>query len=255
MFIHTGYKHAPDFSKYGFSKSTIIYEQQIYGAKESRDAINKQNLNRISAIVLTESSEFVILDIEHWFKNWGRKSNRQKMEVINRYSNTLYELRATLPGHKFGYYGVVPAWAHWDVIRSEKQLKKWESENVLRKSIIESVDVVYPNLYTYHDNPEEWKVWATLILSKAREIAKGREIIPFIWPNYHQSSLKYKKGSRELPPSYWKMQMEFLKNNADGFVIWNGALGSKGNWNDSMPWWVETKDFVRNNFPDKYNGE
>ncbi|MCK9606705.1 MAG: hypothetical protein M0R33_09700 [Methylomonas sp.] len=255
MFIHTGYKNTPDFSKYGFSKSTIIYEQQIYGPKETRDDISKQNLNKISAIVLTDNSGVVILDIEHWFKNWGRKSNSQKKEVINRYSNTLDELRMAHPGHKFGYFGVVPAWAHRDIISSQKLLSKWFDENEFRKSLVESVDVLYPSLYTHDENPEEWKAKAILVLAKAKEIANGRKVIPFIWPNYSEMSVEHKYGNRELPVSYWRMQMEFLKDSADGFVIWNGALGSKGNWVESMPWWIETKDFVRDNFPGKYNRE
>lgn len=254
MFIHTGYKHAPDFSKYGFSKSTIIYEQQIFGAKERKYNVSQQNLNKVSAIVLTENSDYVIIDIETWFENWRSKSNSQKMEVISGYSNALEEFRRALPGHKFGYYGVVPAWAHWDVIRSDKLLRNWGVENELRKSIFESVDVIYPSLYTYHENPEEWKAWATLTLAKAREMANGKKIIPFIWPNYHQSSVPYKKGNKELPSSYWRMQMEFVKNNADGFVIWNGGLGNKGEWVDSMPWWTEVQSFIATNFPDKYKG-
>lgn len=254
IFIDTGYKHAPDFSKYGFSKSTIIYEQQIYSPKENRENISQQNLNKVAAIVLTQSSDYVILDIEHWFKNWRKKNNSEKQKIIKRYTNTVDELREALPGHKFGYYGVVPAWAHWNVMSSDIQQRKWDDENSLRKSVIDSVDVLYPSLYTYHDNPEEWKAWAALTLAKAREMANGREVIPFIWPNYHQSSVPYKKGKRELPTSYWRMQMEFVKNNADGFVVWNGALGNKGNWDESMPWWTETKSFMSTNFPEKYKG-
>ena len=248
MYIHTGYTNEPSFKEYGFKDSIIIYEQNIYDNNEYRGSITSQHINKIVSVVKKGSSNIVILDIEYWLRGWRRKSYFEKYRIINRYVKTMTDLHTKLPGVKLGYYGVIPVWSHWDIIDSDKIFEKWQIENDLRIPIADAVDIIYPNLYTYSSDPEKWRLRSIQAINKAREISNGKKIIVFLWPEYHQSSKEYKKGGRALPSSYWRYQLEFVRKNADGVVIWNGAFGNKGDWNEDMPWWVETKKFIRKYF-------
>jgi len=127
-------------------------------------------------------------------------------------------------------------------------------ENETRQIVADSVDVLYPSLYTYHDDPEDWKLWASAIITKAKSMAKGKKVIPFIWPMFHQSSKSYKNSKKILPAKYWRAQLELVATMADGFVIWNGAFGNKGKWDDKVQWWEETKLFIEEKFPEKIKG-
>lgn len=246
--IHTGYINVPDFKQWGFSDSQIIYEHEFYPGKEDRNKLIKPSkMNEVSEMISKKDGELVILDIEHWLVGRKRRSHSANFKIAHRYADTLNEMKKQNPDKKFGYFRVVPAWAHWDIISSEKQFNLWQRENDLRQVIANSADVLYPSLYTYHEDPEDWKLWAKTIIAKAREMANGKKVIPFIWPRFHQSSKAYKKGIKDLPAEYWRQQLELVNSMADGFVIWDGAGGNRGEWTPETKWWKETERFIQKN--------
>lgn len=247
MMIHTGYKNTPAFTELGFVKSEIIYEQEIFAHKEDRsNPLSKRHYEKITN-KLDETDGYAILDIEYWLKDWRRFNYKQKFNMVHRYADTLRETKKVNQNKKLGFFRVVPAWAHWDIISSQEHFNNWQRENELRQVIADSVDVLYPSLYTYHEEPEDWILWAKTIIAKARNMANGKKVIPFIWPRFHQSSGPYRRGRKELPAHYWRAQLELVASIADGVVIWNGALGNKGNWDESERWWIETKAFMEDN--------
>jgi len=125
MLIHTGYKHISDFTGYGFIISDIVYEQEIYkGNKDRSIKLSTSQIGKTASRIKQNPPGFVILDIEYWLNNWRYIDNKQKYTIIQRYSDTVQRLKKLSPGYKIGYYGVVPAWAHWNIISSENKFRQ-----------------------------------------------------------------------------------------------------------------------------------
>ena len=253
MYIHTGYVDPPDFRKYGFGESVIIYEQEFYTSKEDRrkERINPERFTNIVRRLNELPTTQVILDIETWLEGGRYIGRRQYAEIIHRYVDTIRQFKELLPQHTFGYYGVVPAWAHRDVARSGTEFERWQRENDALAELSASVDYLYPSLYTYNTTLGKWKERVRIIIAKAKEMANGRKIIPFLWPHFHQSSKARRSGMKGLPREFWRGQLEFVYSIADGFVVWNGAYGNRGKWNPRADWWSVLESFVRDKFPEK----
>lgn len=242
LFCHIGHLGAPDFSRYGFTPSSIIYEQRFFDPDEDRsDPVRTAKLDQVVREIRRTVSPgtFVQLDIESWVGSNTR--------VRQNYLDTLRYLKQDLPEYPLGYYRVAPEWAHWNMHRDPNLLLAWQNENLERKAIFELADVIYPALYTYHGNPELWIATAQHLIAEARRHAPGKKIVPFLWPVFHPSSDVGGDGKAELSRAYWRQQLEFVRSNADGLVLWQD--GQLPLWRDDLPWWQETLDFLRMHFP------
>ena len=245
LFIQTDYKNTPNFSDYGFKKSRIIYEQEFYGHRENRDQLPaKEMLQKIGGELDTIDPQHVVIDIETWFKRWKFKDQEQKHEVFDRYIRVLDFFQQESPAHLYGLYGVVPSWLPRQRYYSDKKLNKWQEANKARRNIASKVDFMSPSLYTYTQDSREWRKHAQLVMEMSRKAAKGKNFIPYIWPKYHQSLRnKVNLSSPYVPKSFWRIQLEFLYDNADGLIIWDSG-NKKKDWNEDEAWWRETKSFL-----------
>jgi hypothetical protein len=59
-------------------------------------------------------------------------------------------------------------------------------------------------------------------------------------PGFHESNKIL--GSKPIPPAFWTLQLDTIKQYADGVIIWGGW---QVNWNENAPWWVATKVFLQ----------
>src|SRR5690606_26877227 len=98
-----------------------------------------------------------------------------------------------------------------------------------------AVDIIFPSLYTFYDQPEQWQRYAIGNVAEARQY--GKPVYPFIWPQFHDSGA-------EIPSTFWRQQLETVYAEADGLVIWSPARG-RPTWNPSAPWWQATTDFLQ----------
>ena len=249
LFIQADYKDMPDFSKYGFTTSEIIYEYEFYSKNESHDKLpRKIKVNSlIESIVNSASgSDYVVIDIETWFRGWRFKSPSARREILGRYERVLEDFKVGSPNIQFGLYGIVPAGLSRakGVSYSASKIEKWVSENDSRKKIVSKVDFFSPSFYTHTQSIEEWEEYAKLMINKARELEPTKKIFPYIWPKYHQAFRK-KSGIEKpyIPREFWRAQLEFLYRNADGLIIWD-AGNQKKDWNEKETWWQETNSFL-----------
>ncbi len=248
MLYHVSNPGAPDFKAYGFETSYIVYEQYLYDSEDSRfEAITDRKIERQARKIrrALPSGAYVQIDIEGWHPTHGM----EPAWIRERYRSTMARIKARLPEYKVGYYRIVPVWAHWDMHKSTGHHKEWVLENRLREPISEEVDVLYPALYTYHGDPELWRKTAIAVLKKARELAKDKPVIPFLWPRFHPSSDVGGEGKILVPENYWFTQLETVLEHADGFVLWND--GRTRIWSDDFPWWKATLRFLQRHFPER----
>lgn len=248
MLFHISNVGAPDFKHYGFESSYIVYEQFLYDRHESRKQAIKQYRLAHQAKKIRQAlpaGSYVQLDIEGWHST----RDEDQPWIREQYRSTLARMQALLPDYRLGYYRIVPAWAHWEMHKNAGLLKDWHAENNKRQAIADLADVLYPALYTYHSDPELWLKTAQQVIRKAREMAGDKPVIPFIWPHFHPSSDVGGKGKVQIPRAYWRTQLEFLREHADGFILWND--GRTRIWSEDFPWWQATRAFLETHFPEK----
>jgi len=248
MLYHISNPGAPDFSQYGFTESFIVYEQFLYRSSDSRWKPVKDRRIEQQARKIRQSlpvGGFVQIDIEGWHTTHGMSPDW----IRESYRSTMARIKAALPDYRVGYYRIVPVWAHWDMHQDPDIYDTWIHENTLRKPIANEVDVIYPALYTYHSDPKKWRKTAIAVLTRARELAEGKPVIPFLWPRFHPSSDVGGKGKLLVPESYWQMQLETVRQYADGLVLWND--GRTRLWSDNFPWWRATLRFLKQHFPER----
>lgn len=244
--IETGYTNTPDFVEMGFSPIEVVYEQDFYSSHrkiKDRAEINEKYLAKVEDRLSNLTKKYVVLDIEQWLVGWEKKDQQSRQVIVNRYVETISRIKKQVKAKEVGYFRVVPAW-----INPKKNAKSIQRaldlENRLRKPIADEVDIIYPSLYTYHSDPEKWKKWAFRTLNEAKKIAPGKKIIPFLMPRFHPSSKRIINHERKIPADYWRMQLDFVFEYADGVVIWDGARGGRGNWKEDAIWWQEVKSAI-----------
>jgi len=186
------------------------------------------------------------LDIEHW--PVGGESSLVDASLDN-YLTVLRWFKATQPAEIVGYYGVVPTRDYWRAVKEpsthggQAGYEAWQAENDRLRPLADAVDVLFPSIYTFYPDREGWKLYAAAQIAESRRLASGKPVYAFLWPQYHDSNRIL--GEQYLPPDYWRMELEFLREHADGVVIWGGW---QQQWDEDAPWWVETKAFLSGGF-------
>lgn len=235
IFDATLYQGKPDLSRYGLTPLRIIYAQELWNKGESRDEPNKEKIIEVAKSL--QPNSIVCVDIEHWHAV-GSPENKQR--VIAKYKLVMNLIKKHNPTVKVGYYGMLPVRDYWRAIgeRGEEQYNEWVRQNDELRSIADSVDVVFPSLYTLYDDPQKWELYAVNNLKEAKKYNKP--IYPFLWPMYHDGNSRLR--GQYIPTDFWRRQLETVQTYADGIVIWGGY---KEQWSDNALWWVETKKFIK----------
>ncbi len=238
------YKDLPNMQDMCIQDINVVYAWKFFPrghkknpyAMPSNDAINKVANNAKKQDLLT------VIDIEHW----GLKNKNDAEKSVKNYTDVVKQLKKQLPELKIGYYGVVPivdfSRAKSDVVKSKYM--SWVKDNNRVKPIANIVDAAFPSLYTINSNSKSWLSRAKAHIGEARRLAKNKPVYPFVWPNYHRQGGRYPKGY-EVEKKYWRLQLEFLRKNADGIVLWGGY---KQTFNSRMEWWRETQEFLKDSF-------
>ncbi|QDU72719.1 hypothetical protein [Mucisphaera calidilacus] len=192
----------------------------------------------VAALSRIPRNDLFFMDIEHWPVN-GDPADVQ--DTIRKYNLVTRWIREARPDLTFGYYGIPPVRDYWRAIkpRDSRQYQAWAAENDALQPMIRDVDVIYPSLYTFYDDPEGWVKYAEVNIREARKY--GKPVYPFLWPQYHDShkELKY----HFIDGDFWRIQLETCLKHADGVVIWGGWTDPEGNrlkWDPTIPWWRAT---------------
>lgn len=225
----------PDLSRFGLRPVTVAYTAELWPKKASK---SEPDLNFISTTTIPKlrrrSPDLVVVDIEHWDLAGITPSELERN--INRYVAVLDTFRQHLPKTRLGLYSMVPVRDYWTPVRGKPDdLSAWRRDNQRLQPIADAVDVIFPSLYTFYDDPAGWVTYATANMLEAKRY--GRPVYPFLWPQYHSSG-------ELIAGDFWRLQLETVFNNADGMVIWTPAK-DKPRWNPDAAWWRETADFLK----------
>jgi hypothetical protein len=223
IFDATAYLNKPEL---GLPRCSVPSGLSLWGPDEDRQGLPTR-------IELLAPTALTALDIEHWLVP----------ERIQSYLDTLALWRHHHPQIRTGYYSVAPKRDYWRAIKgpADPKYKQWQQENDALSALAVAVDVLFPSLYTFYDDPESWVKYAQANIAEARRYET--QVYGFLWPQYHNSNphLAYQYIDRD----FWRLQLETVTGLCDGVVIWGGWLSdTRLAWNDNAVWWQVTKDFL-----------
>ncbi len=245
LFDATAYTSKPNLAVYGFKPMQNI--QAFWDAGESQENLPSEARVKALSRKVLKDKEVAFVDIEHWPLQGTEK--QVKVSLL-KYKTVLDWVKEASPQVKLGLYSMFPIRDYWRAVKSEShhEYKQWQRENDQLKALAESdsVDIIYPSIYTYYRDQEGWVKYAIANIKEARRLNPNKPVYVFLWPQYHGSSKLFRHTY--IAGDYWKLQLETVYKYADGVIIWGGWDFDKWKaeaWNDSAPWWKSTQEFVK----------
>jgi len=228
------YTGKPDLTQQGLSPMRMIYSSEIWADSESRDNPNQAMITAVAKQL--NASLLTCVDIE----NWPTAGTPAVLKPsLAKYKSVLALIKAQKPAIKIGYYSVLPRHDYYRALKAKGQRRydDWRRENVQIKDLAGSVDVIFPDLYTFSPDQASWVTYAVENIKQARQY--GKPVYAFLWPMYHDST---PYAGTYLTADYWRLELETCYQYADGIVIWGGW---QEQWNQNAPWWIETQKFLQ----------
>jgi hypothetical protein len=216
---------------------------------------DEPNESRVKELAGNATANPVFIDIEHLPTNfrdqWDHDGDHttptiaitdtDRDRAIDEMSNIADWIHEANPNLTIGYYGQIPQRDYWSFILPglSEDLDKLKQRNQKFQALVDHVDVLFPSLYTFYNDRENWKIYAKGMIKEAKKYNKP--IYAFIWPQYHP-------GTSFIDGAFWRLQLEELYAlGIDGVVIWGGYLQQ---WDvsalddDPNNWWYQTLDFM-----------
>ena len=186
-----------------------------------------------------ERRDRVVLDIEHW----DAASLDKLLQIIG-------HLKDALPDVRIGYYGLLPVREYWAFQPGEEGRRiTYDRQTALWAPLADAVDDLYPDLYTFYDDPEGWHRMADGVIGAGK--AFGKPIYPFLWPQYHDKNDQ--RALQMIDGTFWAQQLEASHRQCQGLVIWGSLAPERRTpegriarlaWDPTAPWWLSTQAFA-----------
>jgi hypothetical protein len=134
------------------------------------------------------------------------------------------------PAVRLGFYGApLPFREYYPSFKGGKASADWRQANRFAERLVEHVDVVFPSLYTFTANQDDWTAYASSNIAEARRY--GRPVLAYLCPQYHPSATGI--ANQSMPGAFWRLQLELCRDLCDGVVIW-------GRHEPQSEWWGVT---------------
>jgi hypothetical protein len=250
VFEIMGYRNIPDLGSHCVERLKIWYAHEFWpDGVPRRDAfdLGLPDRDRVDHVA-RRSPDFgaiTVLDIEHW----PVQDETFAQAAVDNYVTVLDWFRkAAPPDQLVGYYSMLPIRDYWRALRgpADPKYRDWQAENDRLADLARAVDIVFPSIYTFYEDQEGWLVYAKAQIDESRRIAPDKKVYAFLWPEYHPSSNT--RAGEPIEPDYWRVQLDFLKEHADGVVIWTIDSTKAIDFSDIPPWWDETVRFIEQGF-------
>lgn len=236
------YLGMPDLSAYGMVRIKIV-DRGIWAIGHDGGAPDKHAVRDVARSVPLDSTP-VVLD----FESYDLEGPEDEINAsITALMQITAEFREALPHRKLGFYGAPPLRDYWRSLKSDRpdsKFRAWQQQNDRLSRLTENVDVLFPSIYTFYDDPAGWKRYAIAQVCEARRLS-NKPVIAFIWPEYHPSRKLI--WDRFIDADFWQMQLDLLRRYADGIVVWGGydiQNRHRRQWDNSAAWWLRTKAFA-----------
>ena len=227
------YPGKPDLSAEGLEKIKLIYEHRLL----TDGAIDMDKIDALIKEANEAGLKVISTDIESWY--WGDKYTgtaiRDSLEKI-------YDaFRAGIEGVSLGNYGVplgtlnIARYVEEMEGKTEEELRSALMDNNVRLEAGEVADVLYPCLYAYGPDVDQWIEDLKTTVGYARKYYPDKKIVAYIWSQYYnwQTSPYYMQFITE--ENFLKM-LEAAYEHLDGVILWahgrDADNKTKVNWED-----------------------
>jgi hypothetical protein len=239
--LHRG---KPDLSQHGLIRLAGVYETRIWPNGADRSLMPRESWMRHLARWYAQRRSIVFLNIEHWPPDtFYRNANEAKViETHKRLATIVRWMKSEAPSLRVGYYSLLPLAEYSGPVRGiEWRIRRAQKENqrFRETGLADAVDYIAPSLYVrYSDDPEKWKKWAKFRIDEAKKF--GKPVYPFLWYLYHDAAPEHLRG-REIPRDFFRMQLDFCREHADGVILWGGY---RKQWDQDAAWWKAVKEMI-----------
>jgi hypothetical protein len=209
-----------NLEQYGLTKSNILYADK---ASKHAIAVGRVPDETTFKMLLAQHDQApgpVVLDFEDLYLTGSPAKAAFHAQVLTMLAAWAHQVA---PGKVIGFYGLL---GHTD----QRYLQ-------LARQIALLQDAFFPSLYTFDDNRSAWQQRLLDDMRLAREIAPGKPVYPYIWPQYHEGT---SKALQYIDASYWLFQLKTIRRYTTGAVIWSGP-GPNG----SNAWVAVTATFMQ----------
>ncbi len=204
-------------------------------------------LDRIEFTAPQILADHAYLDVEHL--RFGFKSGyiEHREYNVGYLKYLLQSYKFFRPEVKLGVFRLIPdqLGARWWRTQSDgnsawfrSMYPRWAEHNEYLKSVAHYADYIAPEFYAGFPTEDEYWDYVKLSIVEARRY--GKPVYPFLHFRYTGGSGMKDLRGRELPTDFWRRQLEFCKEHADGCIVWGADFASL----TGEPWEVELIDFV-----------
>lgn len=247
VFDATFYLEKPVLSNWGIESIPIIYSGELWDRNEDRSHLPREERVATLARRIESSShnKLAVIDIEHW--PWVEHQG-DVAEGMRKFLTVLEWFKKYAPSVAFGYYGVppVPDFDSGHADESAARFQRWQKQNDRIVHLAAASHVLFPSLYAFSPNREQWVKSAVSHIREARRYDTHVPVYVFLWPQYHEITRGH--ALEFLDRQFWRIQLETAMQHADGIIIWGGWDIKKNKpmrWDDHAPWWLETVSFLQ----------
>ena len=233
LYDRLAYPGKPDLGADGLLPIKLIYEVGLLtDGKIDMDKINTRIKEANEAGIKAVST-----DIESWY--WGRKySNASLKDSLDKVFDAF---RAGIENVSVGNYGVPIGTLN--IARNvesmagktnEEIISIWKERNI-RLEAGEVSDVLYPSLYIYSPDIEQWIEDLKTTVEYIRTYYPDKKIVGYIWPQYYdwKTNPYYMQFITE---EKFLQMLEAAYEHIDGVVLWAHGRDTdnktKVNWED-----------------------
>jgi len=228
----------------------MIYQWQGYGGRYTTedkksyvDSIPEDYVRccYVRHNVLGDQPEYYSIDFEQWAL-YNISSEKIKRN-IDYYQRSFDLFREALPKNaKISWYNI-GALPNGKLLRKKMSVdaySRWQKKNNRLMEIVRKYDYMQPSLYLSNKhNMSMWKNKAKAYIDEHTRLGQGKPVYAHLSPQYVDDPDEMLSGK------IWREMLEFSYQHADGVVIWTFPQQKhRFSWNDSFPWWVETKLFL-----------
>ena len=249
--IYDGLFHEgkPELQGDMISPFSLIYEAFLVTNEQlDMDKIKQQiNICKLTGV------KTISLDIECWYDKKDFSYIKEQLSIV------FNMFKEAIPDCTIGNYGA-PA-SNLNVYRGYR--KSWTEQEILdgwtklnnegRIGVGEVCDVLYPSLYAYSSDMNQWVEDLKTTVSYIRQHYPDKKIVGYIWSNYynHTQNPEYMQFvTKEKADIMLEACYEYL----DGIILWSNGKDTDGKsdvaWNDPrvQEFYGAVKDLVNRHY-------